>query len=199
MADTSSDLPDLPLGSSPPTTDSLDLGELPTRPTGPNLPPEPTNNSNNSYTAPFAVDLSSDPLQIATPFPSNFASSHRLSRNRIRKRGLSSPTPDSDPIDKEPRTSQNKPTARELVLQARDLLLEASTRTELRDEQSRLLDLLEIFREYTEKGRLQHTSSIIASQVANLESATRKIETKARALAQPSPDKPTNQSPLMID
>ena len=99
MADTSSDLPDLPLGSSPPTTDSLDLGELPTRPTGPNLPPEPTD---NSYTAPFTVDLSSDPLRIATPFPSNFTSSHRLSRNRIRKRGLSSPTPDLDPIDKEP-------------------------------------------------------------------------------------------------
>jgi len=43
--------------------------------------------------------------------------------------------------------------------------------------------LLEIFREYTEKGKIQTTSKIIASQVANLETATRQIETKARALA----------------
>jgi hypothetical protein len=42
------------------------------------------------------------------------------------------------------------------------------------------LDLLEVFREYTEKGLLYKASSIISSQIANLETATRQIETKTR-------------------
>ena len=58
---------------------------------------------------------------------------------------------------------------------------------ESHDEQSRLLDLIEVFREYTEKGRLYKASNIIATQVANLESATRRIETKAKDLAKDQP------------
>ena len=60
------------------------------------------------------------------------------------------------------------------------------------DKQSKLLDLLEIFREYTEKSRLQSASIIIASQVAHLETAIQQIETKTKALARPSP--PTTAS-----
>ena len=41
----------------------------------------------------------------------------------------------------------------------------------------KLLDLIEIFKEYTEKGVIQKTSSILATQVASLELATKKIET----------------------
>ena len=52
-----------------------------------------------------------------------------------------------------------------------------------------------MFREYTEKGRLQAASAIIASQVANLETATRQIENKARTLAKPSaPSMPSTTS-----
>jgi hypothetical protein len=67
------------------------------------------------------------------------------------------------------------------ILQARDLLLKACTSCKSHDRQSRLLDLLEVFREYTEFGRIRHTSTILASQVANLEKATQRIESQARA------------------
>jgi hypothetical protein len=49
-----------------------------------------------------------------------------------------------------------------------------------RDEQSRILDLLGIFREYIEKRTVLKTTAIIASQVANLERATRKVEILAK-------------------
>jgi hypothetical protein len=49
-----------------------------------------------------------------------------------------------------------------------------------RDEQLRILDLLGIFREYIKKGTVLKTTAIIASQVANLERATRKVEILAK-------------------
>jgi len=52
-----------------------------------------------------------------------------------------------------------------------------------RDEQSRILDLLGIFREYIEKGTIFKTSAILATQITNLERATRQIEAKAKAQA----------------
>ena len=70
--------------------------------------------------------------------------------------------------------------SQELVYQARDLLVKACSLTNSRLEQSRLLDLIEIFREYTEKGVIQKTSSILTTQVASLELATKKIESQAR-------------------
>lgn len=71
---------------------------------------------------------------------------------------------------------------KEELFAARDHIVRAYNSSRDRNEQSRLLDLLEIFREYAEKGRLYKASTIIASQVANLETATRQIETKARDL-----------------
>jgi hypothetical protein len=60
-----------------------------------------------------------------------------------------------------------------------------------------LLDLLEVFREFTEKGRVRTTSSILTSQVANLESATRQIEARAKALTKtPLPIVPSKPSAL---
>lgn len=56
-------------------------------------------------------------------------------------------------------------------------------------ENSRLLDLLEVFREYTQKGRLPATSSIIHAQVQSLEKATRAIDNKIKAI------KPTQRQP----
>ena len=60
--------------------------------------------------------------------------------------------------------------------------------TSSRDEQSKLLDLLEVFRDYTEKGKV--ASTILASQITNLESATRKLENKAKSFK--APEKPTS-------
>ena len=170
-----------PFPSSPPSTqllhDQMELGERPS-PTLPVL-----NSSIPPLNPPVrALDpqTSSDPL-FNSPFSLDFADSHR---HPIRKR--KAPTPlhsDQQHIDKEPRTQNTQSSAREAILQARDLLVQAYSLTSSRTEQSQLLDLLEVFREYTEKGRLQSASTIIASQIANLEATTRKIETKARALA----------------
>ncbi|RKF61680.1 hypothetical protein GcC1_154005, partial [Golovinomyces cichoracearum] len=71
---------------------------------------------------------------------------------------------------------------KDAILHARDLLVLGYRLTNYRMEQARLLDLLEIFREYTEQGILSKASKIIASQITNLERATRQIETKARDL-----------------
>ena len=51
-------------------------------------------------------------------------------------------------------------------------------------EQFRILDLIIIFREYTEKGQIKTIASILTSQINNLEAASRKIDLKTRALPQ---------------
>lgn len=78
--------------------------------------------------------------------------------------------------------STSSDTVKDTLFKARDLIVKAYYISENRDEQSRLCDLLEIFREYTEKGLLSKASKIIATQVANLETATREIETRAKDL-----------------
>jgi hypothetical protein len=80
--------------------------------------------------------------------------------------------------------------AKVALFEARDKIIEAYTLSSDLAEKSKILDLLEVFREYIEKGRLQQASTIIASQVVNLEQATRKIEKKAKALAQPQEARP---------
>src|SRR5882672_4835564 len=147
-------------------------------------------------------DFSSDPLgEGHLSFQDHTASGRRQAAFLNRKRGPPARDQGQEPRTKEPRNQdprnqdprtqdhhsqdQEPPSslARAKILEARDLLLQACTLTKSHDEQSRLLDLLEVFREYTEKGKLYKSSNIIASQVANLESAARKIKTKARALA----------------
>ncbi|APA05397.1 predicted protein [Sclerotinia sclerotiorum 1980 UF-70] len=98
--------------------------------------------------------------------------------------------------NKQPRIKNNPTTPKEAILKARDLIVLASTLSQSCDEQSKLLDLLEIFREYTEKGKLTTASNIITSQITHLESATRKIETQAKALTKaPLPiNTPTTKS-----
>ena len=63
------------------------------------------------------------------------------------------------------------------------MLLKAINITPSHDQQSRLLDLVEIFREYTEFGCIRYTSTLLASQVANLENATKRIEIQLRTQA----------------
>jgi hypothetical protein len=70
-----------------------------------------------------------------------------------------------------------------LILEARDLLVKTTGLTKEYDEQTRLLDLIEIFREYTEKRKVLKTSNIIISQITSLENTTRRMESKAKELA----------------
>ena len=69
-----------------------------------------------------------------------------------------------------------------LILQARALLIQAMHQESNHDVQSRLCDLLEVFREYTEKGitATSTVSKIMATQVVQLESVTRKLEATTR-------------------
>jgi hypothetical protein len=66
-------------------------------------------------------------------------------------------------IDKTPGT---------LILETRDLLVKAAGLTKEYDKQTRLLDLIEIFREYAEKKKVLKTSNIIVSQIVSLENTT---------------------------
>jgi hypothetical protein len=77
-------------------------------------------------------------------------------------------------IDKTPGT---------FILETKDLLVKAAGLTKEYDEQTRLLDLIEIFREYAEKGKVLKTSNIIVSQITSLENTTRRIESKTKELA----------------
>jgi hypothetical protein len=186
------------------SSDPFDLPPLPPLPLSPNLftsdaivvdtPDLPTS---DTITPAAPILLSSNPLLTNNPFSQGLsASSHRpLSYNRKRGHPLAH-TPIGR-LDKAPRLSNTPKTARDAILQARDLLIQACSLASSHKEQSKLLDILEVFREYTENGRLQTASTIIASQVANLESATRQIENKAKALAKaPVPSVPSKPSTL---
>jgi hypothetical protein len=69
-------------------------------------------------------------------------------------------------IDKTPRT---------LILKTKDLLVKTTNLTKEYNKQTRLLDLIKIFREYAEKRKVLKTSNIIVSQVVSLENTTRRI------------------------
>jgi hypothetical protein len=74
-----------------------------------------------------------------------------------------------------------------LILETRDLLVKTAGLTKEYDEQTRLLDLIEIFREYAEKKKVLKTSNIIVSQIISLENTTRRMESKAKELVQTAP------------
>src|SRR5437016_4676399 len=173
------------LPSTPPTHDASDQMDLEGASTSPILPPH----QNSSYQAPLFSFSSSDPL---APLPLSPTNVPRPSQ--IRKRGPSSPLIDNR--HSQNNTSQNNnQAAKRAILKARDLLVEAYTLTTSKDEQAKLLDLLEVFREYTEHGKLQKASNIISSQIANLETTTRQIESKARALSKvPTPTQTHTQT-----
>ena len=75
-------------------------------------------------------------------------------------------------------STENK--AQDLIYRARDLLIEAYSASTNRTQQTNILELVQVFREYTESGVLRKASTILATQVASLERATRKVETLAR-------------------
>lgn len=159
------------------------------------LPPLPTKATINLSTQQqptkkvFAtyLDLSSDPIvgtsQLET---SRYASCTNNGNPRNSTVPQTKPTAKVSTLTNQANTSNHAPhlrhASKEAILMARDFIIKAYSLTDDREEQSKLLDLLEVFREYTEKGLISKASKIIASQVANLETATRQIETKARDL-----------------
>jgi hypothetical protein len=86
-----------------------------------------------------------------------------------------------------------------LILEAKDLLVKTVGLTKEYDEQTRLLDLIEIFREYAEKKKVLKTSNIIVSQIISLENTTRRIESKTKELAQTAPKNRTIAQIASID
>jgi hypothetical protein len=145
-----------PFNSFPLSDPTIILGDIDIKASSPTLPYSNATNAAINTTAP----QSSDFLETPRPFADLSAASYRLT-HLIRKRGLK-PLPNLNQANKSVRFSQDK-SPRDLILNARDLIVQAYTLTKAREEQSKLLDLLEVFREYTEKGRLQTASTIIAS------------------------------------
>jgi hypothetical protein len=93
-------------------------------------------------------------------------------------------------IDKTPGT---------FILETRDLLIKTTSLTKEYDKQTRLLDLIKIFREYAEKGKVLKTSNIIVLQITSLENTTRRMESKAKELAQTAPKNRTIIQIALID
>ena len=78
-------------------------------------------------------------------------------------------------------------TAAEAIDIARDMILQAS-RMATGTEQKQLLDLLEVFRDYTEKKRVNnHGLAVLSTQVNNLETVSRTLGSKVKLLQKPTP------------
>ncbi|KAJ8058449.1 hypothetical protein OCU04_012637 [Sclerotinia nivalis] len=69
-------------------------------------------------------------------------------------------------------SGSNSTKPKEAIQKARDLLILAASLEKETEEQSKILDLIEIFREYLEKGKLIKTSNIIILQIFHLENAS---------------------------
>lgn len=102
------------------------------------------------------TELSSDPISAALSAGENFFTPPHFN---IKKRTANTTTLPSSQTTKYLRmptssSSQASKSPKEAVLAARDLLVEAYTLTTDRLEQNKLLNLLEVFRNYTETGRI---------------------------------------------
>jgi hypothetical protein len=90
-------------------------------------------------------------------------------------------------------------TPRTFILETKDLLIKTTSLTKEYNKQTRLLDLIEIFREYTEKKKVLKISNIIVLQIVSLENTTRRIESKTKELAQTAPKNRTIAQIVSID
>lgn len=92
-----------------------------------------------------------------------------------------------------------KPTissAKEGIQIARDVLVQAANLASSNDEQTRLLDLIEILRDYTELGRIRREEkSILASQISRLDVVTKGISKALNAQPKPTPTQRTSPDP----
>jgi hypothetical protein len=184
-----------PLPSSPsPTFNTIVVDEMQLEPSSPVLPTHGT--APSTTTIPSKVRFNFLPSTSPFSHADFSAPEHRLSTNR---NGISSSSTSrkrghfQEPGTEDPDQQAAPDSIRSTFLQIRDLMLKACTQAETRQQQGEMLEMLEIFRQYTEKGTLPNISRIIASQVANLETATRRIESQTKALARTTPT--TSQIP----
>ncbi|KAI0997535.1 hypothetical protein K3495_g10654 [Podosphaera aphanis] len=71
--------------------------------------------------------------------------------------------------------------SKECISTARDLLIKAAHQAESRAQQTKILDLLNIFREFLEKdGNLPRDASVLTAQLQRLEHTTQVLQTTAR-------------------
>ena len=127
--------------SSPPINIDMDMDNSPKLPTTSIFNPNLDISGLNEI-------FSSDPLNTTSIGPG---------RNTYRLPKQANPFTPSKP-SKTIRFSTIEPTTPDLasakILQVRDLLVEVYSATKSRDKQAQILDLIEIFREYTESGKL---------------------------------------------
>jgi len=124
--------------------------------------------------------LLSRTLPVPYLFDSTTLSSDPLTQNTFDYRSTKRPstTTQSGPAKKTQRPDSGLNTQpADLVLQARSLLVKACHLEKSFDKQSQLLNLLEVFRQYTESGINPTTTSskVLTSQVAHLKQVTRKL------------------------
>lgn len=163
---------------------------VPSSPTSPPSSPDPLADVGMGFSQlPPPVVGSSRLGQAAdgTPVPSVLRKRTNASRDP-------SPEATRDPpaLDHFEFTSQrlaNVPTAKspaEAIDMARRLVLQASLMT-TGSEHKLLLDLLEVFRDYTEKNRVNnHGLAVFTSQVSNLETVSRTLGSKVKQLQKPT-------------
>jgi hypothetical protein len=167
----------------------------------PTLPPLPASDqeeidqlmADTPSKAPIQNTGQKGPLYPFGPASSDDILSGHLSFNlRPQKRMEPHPSPGKgpsprNPPSKVPRISFNTtrllaPTVIDKINEARDLIIQAITLSKSQDEKTKLLDLVEVFRDYTETGRVPIASKILATQISSLETTARQISTKTRAL-----------------
>ncbi|EDO03782.1 predicted protein [Sclerotinia sclerotiorum 1980 UF-70] len=131
----------------------------------------------------------SPPFILSSPTPSqpfNFQTQcNTLSSDDPFKSPINRPTLQFNNKRRQP-PSHSEPhinSPKEAIQKARSLLILAASLEEDIEEQSKVLDLIEIFREYLEKGKLTKASNIITSQISHLENATKRIEKQANHLS----------------
>jgi hypothetical protein len=87
-------------------------------------------------------------------------------------------------------------TAQEALYIARDMVLQASTLAETNQEQTKLLDLLEVFRNYTETGRVAREEPASNSGRKTYADAAKPAKTYAEATGLNTATYPNNTAPL---
>lgn len=86
-------------------------------------------------------------------------------------------------------------TAEQALAMARSFIVKATALTTMPEKQTLLLDFLEVFRDFTENGRVnKHGLSALASQVSSLETVSRTIGSKVRQLQKPAPIAPATSN-----
>ena len=84
-----------------------------------------------------------------------------------------------------PTTQENPETANEQLEASLNYLLKAANAEQTKDRTEKILNLLSIFREFTNTGKIDYLKSILITQVKALENTSRTLNTSVRKLTIP--------------